>query len=78
MKIIGDHEKVDQDGSKKWELGVFYYEQCARNKKSYKIKDDVWWYIADAEIQASLPNPVEEKLSGFRKVFYFSDLPSGE
>ena len=76
MKIIGDHEKVDEDGSTKWELGVFYYKQCVRKKDAFKIKDDVWWYITPAEIQASLKKPCEEKLSGFQKVFYFSGLPS--
>ena len=57
-------------------LGVFFYERCVRNKKASKLNDDEWWYIMEGDIMPPLAKPTEEKLSGLRKVFYFSDIPS--
>ena len=64
FKVIGDHYKDKENVEAHWELGIFFYECCTRNKSTFKIKDDDWWYIQEFEVVCRLAKPTEEKLSG--------------
>ena len=74
FQVIGDHDKEETNGSVSTELGVFLYEQCTCNKEVYKKKDDEWWYVQESEVIMTVKDPCEEKLSGKRRLFYFSDI----
>ena len=76
FKVISDHYKDKEENVEAhWELGIFFYEHCTRNKSAFKIKDDEWWYVQEFEVVCRMAKPKEEKLSGKHKIFFFNDIP---
>ena len=68
IQVIGDHQKSDG----MYDLGLFFYNVSARNKDAFKLDEDKWWFVSVTDVRAHIKDPVEEKVSGSRKLYYFT------
>ena len=55
-----------------YELGCFLYEKSLRKEEAYKLNEDKWWYFSTVEVCEFLKDPIEEKVSGHCKLYYFA------
>ena len=68
IQVLCDHRKTDG----MYDLALLFYEVSSCNKEAYKLNEDKWWYISVADVQTHIKDPVEEKVSGSRKLYYFT------
>ena len=55
-----------------YELGCFLYEKHLHKEEAYKLNEDKWWYFSTAKVCEFLKDPIEKKVSGRHKVYYFA------
>ena len=55
-----------------YDLGCFLYEKNLHKEEAYKLNEDKWWYFSTVEVREFLKDPIEEQLSGHRKLYYFA------
>ena len=67
FQIIGDHRK--RDG---YEYGGQFYTP-AKKCGSFRLGDE-WWFVQDSEISQKLDNPVVERISANRALYFFKDF----
>ena len=55
-----------------YDLGCFLYEKSLCKEEAYKLNEDKWWYFSTVEVREFLKDPIEEKVSGHHKLYYFA------
>ena len=66
IQVLGDHRKADG----MYDLALLFYEVSSRNKEAFKLNEEKWWYVSVTDVRAHIKDPVEEKVSGSRKLYY--------
>ena len=55
-----------------YDLRCFLYEKSLCKEEAYKLNEGKWWYFSTAEVHEFLKDPIEEKVSGHHKLYYFA------
>ena len=55
-----------------YELEYFLYEKSLCKEEAYKLNENKWWFFSTEEVHEFLKNPIEEKVSGYHKLYYLT------
>ena len=67
IQVLGDHRKAEC----MYDLALLFYEVSSHNKEAFKLNEEKWWYVSVTDVRAHIKDPVEEKVSGSRKLYCF-------
>ena len=67
IQILGDTKRHAET----YDLGCVYYDKSSCLEGGYKLNQDKWWSVHVSYVKKMLKDPVEEKVSGHRKLYYF-------
>ena len=68
IQVLGDNKRPDGI----YDLALFFYDKCSRNQDAYKLNDDNWWFVNVVDVFKMIKDPVEEKITDRRKLYYFT------
>ena len=67
IQIFGDTRRHDET----YDLGCVYYDKSSCIECGYKLNQEKWWYVHVNDVKKMLKDPVEKKVSGQCKLYYF-------
>ena len=68
IQVLGDNLRSDGQ----YDIACFFYEKCTRKEDALKLNDDKWWFVKIFDVCKIIKDPVEERVSGKRKLYYFN------
>lgn len=75
FQLLGYHIQREERGLEETvllrnEIGALFYKKTRKGNK-FTLEEGNWWFITEDEIQKTIPDPKEEKISGSRVCYTF-------